>query len=64
MPGGPAAQDGTRTDEDDEDDEEREEDDGKGECEEGCGEEEGEKPLGDTGTDGDGVRDMRPPPAV
>ncbi|WP_217177873.1 hypothetical protein [Streptomyces sp. AC495_CC817] len=50
MPGGPAAQDGTRADEGDDD---REEDDG-----------EGEKVLGDTGTDGNGVRDMRPPPAV
>lgn len=59
MPGGPAAQDGMRADEDDD---EREEDDGDGECEDGDGE--GEKALGDTGTDGNGVRDMRPPPAV
>jgi hypothetical protein len=44
----------------DEDDDEREEDDGEGECEDG----EGEKVHGDTGTDGNGVRDMRPPPAV
>ncbi len=58
MPGGPAAQDGIRVDDEDEG-----EADAECECE---GEEEdgaGEKALGVFGGTDD-VRDMRPPPAV
>lgn len=53
MPGGPAAQDGIRVDDEDEDEGEREEEEDA----------EGEKALGVVGGT-DEVRDMGPPPAV